>query len=276
MAEAGGGPISVIARHMQLIRDDFISELFDKMKAEIRGLDYDARMADLWRASITENFVTAVHYLDRDTPQSLVEAPAAALAYARAAAQRDIPLSGLVRAHRLGHARFLEVAMQYVSLLEPADRVSTIIELVNRSARLVDLVADQLIVAYEHEHDRWLSRRSGLQQQWVSELLADTPVDVPRAERALGYRLDGVHIAAVVWVDSAVPIGDVVFARAHAGLRPVADSRGVRVGGNPGAFGVRSGRGRAAWVPGVVETGRTSEGVGPGRWRPARRPGHVL
>ncbi len=37
MAEAGGGPISVIARHMQLIRDDFISELFDKMKAEIRG-----------------------------------------------------------------------------------------------------------------------------------------------------------------------------------------------------------------------------------------------
>ncbi|CMT34618.1 Uncharacterised protein [Mycobacterium tuberculosis] len=67
MAEAGGGPISVIARHMQLIRDDFISELFDKMKAEIRGLDYDARMADLWRASITENFVTAVHYLDRDT-----------------------------------------------------------------------------------------------------------------------------------------------------------------------------------------------------------------
>lgn len=55
MAEAGGGPISVIARHMQLIRDDFISELFDKMKAEIRGLDYDARMADLWRASITEN-----------------------------------------------------------------------------------------------------------------------------------------------------------------------------------------------------------------------------
>ncbi|AMC50221.1 hypothetical protein RN06_1768 [Mycobacterium tuberculosis variant bovis BCG] len=189
MAEAGGGPISVIARHMQLIRDDFISELFDKMKAEIRGLDYDARMADLWRASITENFVTAVHYLDRDTPQSLVEAPAAALAYARAAAQRDIPLSGLVRAHRLGHARFLEVAMQYVSLLEPADRVSTIIELVNRSARLVDLVADQLIVAYEHEHDRWLSRRSGLQQQWVSELLADTRSTFrgPSARWAIGW-----------------------------------------------------------------------------------------
>ena len=65
-------------------------------------------------------------------------------------------------------------------------------------------------MAYEHEHDRWLSRRSGLCQQWVSEVLAGTPVDVPRAERVLGYRLDGLHVAAVVWVDAEVPIGDVV------------------------------------------------------------------
>ncbi|MCV7075928.1 PucR family transcriptional regulator [Mycobacterium szulgai] len=210
MAEVGYGPISVIARHMQLIRDDFIGELFDEMKAEIQGLNYDTRMTDLWRASLTENIVAAIHYLDRDVPASLVEAPAAALAYVRAAAQRDVPLSGLVRAHRLGHARFLEVAMQQVSSLEPAVRVPTLIELVNRSARLVDSVADQLIVAYEYEHDRWLSRRSGLQQRWVGEVLSGNPVDVPRAERALRYRLDGVHLAAVVWVDATVPAGEVV------------------------------------------------------------------
>ncbi len=36
-------------------------------------------------------------------------------------------------------------------LLEPADRVSTIIELANRSGRLLTWY-DQ-IVAYEHEHD---------------------------------------------------------------------------------------------------------------------------
>ncbi|MCV7196694.1 PucR family transcriptional regulator [Mycobacterium angelicum] len=210
MAEVGYGPISVIARHMQLIRDDFIGELFDEMKAEIQGLNYDTRMTDLWRASLTENIVAAIHYLDRDVPASLIEAPAAALAYVRAAAQRDVPLSGLVRAHRLGHARFLEVAMKQVSSLEPAVRVPTLVELVNRSAHLVDSVADQLIVAYEYEHDRWLSRRSGLQQRWVSEVLSGGPVDVPRAERALRYRLDGVHLAAVVWVDTTVPAGEVV------------------------------------------------------------------
>jgi DNA-binding PucR family transcriptional regulator len=195
---------------MDKIRDEFTAELFDMMKTEIQGLNYDARMMDLWRASLTENFVAAIHYLDRDAPTSLIEAPAAALAYARAAAQRDIPLAPLVRAHRLGHGRFLEVAMQYASVLEPAAQVPTIVELVNRSSRLIDLVADQLIVAYEQEHDRWVSRRGGLQQQWVREVLAGTPVDVQRAARVLRYRLDGLHFAAVAWVDAAVSIGEVV------------------------------------------------------------------
>ena len=211
MAEVGGGPISAIARQMDMIRDDFIADLFDEMKMKIRGLNHDTRMMNLWRASLTENIVTAIHYLGRDAPRTAsLEAPAAALAYARASAQRDVPLSALVRAHRMGHARFLEVAMQYVSLLDPAQRVPTIVELVNRSAHFVDVVADQLTVAYEQEHDRWVSRRSGLQQRWVGEVLAGGPVDVQRAEKALRYRLDGLHLAAVLWVDAAVATRDVV------------------------------------------------------------------
>jgi DNA-binding PucR family transcriptional regulator len=116
----------------------------------------------------------------------------------------------MVRAHRIGHARFVEVAMGFVSLLAPGQQVPTIIDLVNRSNRFIDLVADQLTIAYERKHDRWVSRRGGLEQRWVSEVLAGAPVGVQRAERALSYRLDGVHIAAVWWVDAVVPTGDVV------------------------------------------------------------------
>jgi DNA-binding PucR family transcriptional regulator len=143
-------------------------------------------------------------------PDHLSEAPAAALAYARAAAQRDVPLSALVRAHRIGTARFVEVAMGFVSLLEPAQQVPTISDMVNRSNRFIDLVADQLTVAYEQEHDRWVSRRGGLEQRWVSEVLAGGPVDLKRAEKGLRYRLDGLHLAAVLWVDAAVATRDVV------------------------------------------------------------------
>jgi DNA-binding PucR family transcriptional regulator len=208
--QVDGGPMMVIVRRMDKIRDEFIDELFEMMKSEIQGLNYDTRMIELWRASITENFVAAIHYLARDEPTSLIEAPAAALAYARAAAQRDIPLTPLVRAHRLGHARFQEVAMQFASVLQPAEQTPTIIGLINRGNRLIDLVADQLVSAYEEEHDRWLSRRSGLQQQWVSEVLADKPIDIARAEKGLRYRFDGRHVAAVMWVDEVVPAPDVV------------------------------------------------------------------
>jgi DNA-binding PucR family transcriptional regulator len=202
--------MSVIARQMSTIRDEFVAEVFEVMKTEIRGLNYDARMLDLWRASLTESVIAGIEYLDRGTPAHLLEAPPAALAYARAAAQREVPLSALVRAHRIGHSRFLDAAMRHISLVEPAHQLPTIIDLVNRSASFVDMVADQLTVAYEQEHDRWVSRRSGLQQRSVSEVLAGAAVDFRRAEKVLGYRLGGVHIAAVMWVDAAIPTRDVV------------------------------------------------------------------
>lgn len=230
MTDVDSASILAIVERMDKIRDEFIDEVFAMMKSEIRGLNYDTRMNELWRASITENFVVAIHYLARNEPTALIEAPAAALAYARAAAQRDIPLAPLVRAHRLGHGRFLEVAMQYASALDPAQQASTIIELVNRGNRLIDLVADQLIIAYEEEHDRWLSRRSGLQQQWISEVLAGTPIDIARTEKGLRYRFGGRHIAALVWADAAVPAAEVVTlfdqvrALVAAELEPVASS----------------------------------------------------
>lgn len=210
MTEVGSGPISVIARQMNMIREDFIPELFDVMKTEIRGLNYDTRMLDLWRASITESFDASIDFLDRGMPEQLPEVPTAALVYARAAAQRDVPLSGLVRAHRIGPARFLEVAMGYVPLLGPDQRVPAITDLVNHFNRFIDLMADQLTMAYEQEHDSWVIRRGGLEQRCVSQLLGGGPVDVKQAEKALRYRLDGLHLAAVLWVDATVAASDVV------------------------------------------------------------------
>ena len=194
---------------MNAIRDDFVAETFEVMKTEIRGLNHDARMLDLWKASLTEAVDAGIAYLAQGMPEHMPDAPEASLVYARAAAQRDVPLSALVRAHRIGSGLFLEAAMGFVSLLEPAQRVPTITDLVNRANRFVDLVADQLIMAYEQEHDRWVSRRGGLEQRWVSEVLAG-PVDVKRAEKGMRYRLDGLHLAAVVWADAAVVNRDVV------------------------------------------------------------------
>jgi DNA-binding PucR family transcriptional regulator len=202
--------MSMIAEQMAMIRDDFIPEVFETMKAEISGLNHDARMLGLWRASLTEAVDAGIAYLARGMPEHMPDAPEASLAYARAAAQRDVPLSALVRAHRIGSGLFLEAALGFASVLEPEQRVPTITDLVNRSNRFVDLMADQLTMAYEQEHDRWVSRRGGLEQRWVSELLTGRAVDVKRAEKAMRYRLDGVHLAGVLWADDSVASRDVV------------------------------------------------------------------
>lgn len=227
MVEAGK-PISVVAQQLYAHRDEFVVELVGATKAEIRVLDHDTRMVELLTASITEVVVAGIHYLDLDISESAVQAPNAALTYARALAQRDVSLSALIRAYRIGQARFLDAGMRYASALSADVQVPTIVELVNRSARFIDLVCDQVGIAYEQERDRWVSRRSGLRQQWVSELLAGVPVDLNRAEEALRYRLDGRHLAAVLWADVGVATRDVValFDHVRSGLAAALDAVG--------------------------------------------------
>ncbi|HEY0226586.1 MAG TPA: PucR family transcriptional regulator, partial [Mycobacterium sp.] len=204
MADVIADPMSVIARQMDAIRNDFVAEVFEQIKAENRDLGYDAQILDLWQASLNDTVVAGIEFLGRGTSAEFLKAPQASVAYARAAARRDVPLSVLVRAHRIVHSRFLESAIRYVALMEPAEQVPTIVNLVSRSATFVDAVADQLTVAYELERDECAS---GQEPLGASGSRASAP-STPQAEQALGYPLDGVHLAAVLWVDAAVPAHD--------------------------------------------------------------------
>jgi DNA-binding PucR family transcriptional regulator len=198
-------PLAVIAQQMRARSAEFIAELVDATTSQIRVLVRDPRMVDLLQASITENIIAAIHHMEHEVPENTVEAPTAAIVYARALAQRDVPLSALIRAYRIVHARFVETAMCYAQTLIPTRRVQTIVELVNRSARWVDRICDQVGAAYEREHDSWVSNRTSLRQQWVAQLLSGATVDVRRAEEALQYGLGAVHVAALLWTDAALP-----------------------------------------------------------------------
>ncbi|MGB3486338.1 MAG: helix-turn-helix domain-containing protein [Mycobacterium sp.] len=195
---------------MSVRRDGFIADLVSVTRAQIRSLDHDARLVDLLNASITENVVAAVHFLEHGGEEGDVEAPSAALVYARALAQRDVPLSALIRAYRIGHNRFIDEAMTVLGTAESQDQaLSAAAELVHRAALWIDHVCDQVGVVYEQERDRWVSSRSGLRQHWVNEVLNGGPVDIGRAEHALEYRLDRLHLAAVMWSDGEVATREV-------------------------------------------------------------------
>lgn len=208
MVDVIADPMSVIAREMDRIREDFIAEVFEEIKAENRDLGYDAAMLDLWRASLTDSVVAGIEFLAKGATDDWLEAPAASVAYVRAAARRDVPLSVLVRAHRIVHSRFLEAATRFVALVEPARQVPTIVDLVSRSASFVDAVADQLTVSYELERDECVGDRGG--RQSADEARDNIPVAAQVADSVLTYPLDGVHIAAALWVDELVAPAEVV------------------------------------------------------------------
>lgn len=209
MAEDLREQMFLVARELDALRDELIAEVTWAVPAQIRALDHDARLADLLKASITENIVAGIHFLERGAQDDEAVAPPAAIVYARALGQQgDVPLSALIRAYRIGHARFLDAAIRYATALT-ADRSPVIIELVHQTARWIDRVCDQVGVAYEQERDRRVSSRSGLRQQWVSQILDGAPVEITRAEDALQYRFDGMHVAAVAWPELAVSTGEV-------------------------------------------------------------------
>src|SRR4051794_7551469 len=78
-----------------------------------------------------------------------VEAPAAAIEYARRLAQRGVPIVALVRAYRIGHARFLHWCFEELAN-EAADgriRAEATRRMTELSFTYVDRASEQVIVS---------------------------------------------------------------------------------------------------------------------------------
>ncbi len=190
---------------MSSAREEFIARLFAETLELIGALDHDERTRDLLEASIDENIVAAVNFLERGGDAAdEVSAPSAALTYARILAQRDVPLSALIRAYRIGHTRFLDEALPLIATLGDVDPLRVSAALVRKSAAYIDRVCDEVAAEYEVERDRWVASRSGLRQQWLADVLRGQRVNLAEAEKHLDYRFDGVHVAVTLWPGSEV------------------------------------------------------------------------
>ncbi|MGW4244361.1 PucR family transcriptional regulator [Nocardia sp. NPDC004722] len=197
--------LPAVTREIMDRRAEFARDLTAATRSQISALDRDARMRTLLEASIIENIVAVMQYLGSADPVLRVSAPPAAIAYARLLAQRDVPLAALIRAYRIGHARLLDVAMQHAILAVGPDTGAAIAELVNRSARYVDTVCEDVTLAYDEERARWADNRVGLRRQWVERVLDGSLRDSAEAEELLAYSLASTHIAVDAWVEPGVP-----------------------------------------------------------------------
>jgi DNA-binding PucR family transcriptional regulator len=166
---------------------------------ELRG---DERIMELLGPSVEGNVDTVLRALRYDIAVERVEAPTAALEYARRLAQHGVPVNALVRAYRLGQRLMNELVFNEVRALDISEQMRyEVIEAITATLfEYIDWVSQQVVAAYEDERERWLENQNSVRALRVREVLAASkPVDVDAVSTSIRYPLRWHHLALVMW-----------------------------------------------------------------------------
>ncbi|HVQ49182.1 MAG TPA: PucR family transcriptional regulator, partial [Mycobacterium sp.] len=208
----------------------FIRGALEDAIPELRG---DARTIELLGASVEGNVDTLLHALRHDIAVERVEAPTAALEYARRLAQHGVPVNALVRAYRLGQRQLNDLVFQAVreADVSPATRLAALEAMSTTLFEYIDWISQQVVVVYEEERERWLENQNSIRALRVREVVAGkAKVDVDATSESIRYPLRWHHLAVVMWYSDEDASGD-ELARLQRFLRELGQT--TDVGSNP-------------------------------------------
>jgi DNA-binding PucR family transcriptional regulator len=204
------------------------ADIYDLIVREIPQLRGDKRVLTLLEASVGENVATVLHVIQHGIELENAHAPAAAEEYARRLAQHGVPASALLRAYRIGSARFQDWCLE--ELGRSTDNASIVsaaaLRIADITSAYIDKVSEELLTAYEAEKENWLRNRGVARAARVQALLRGERVGVDSSEAILGYRLRQYHLGVVCWVDKA-PSGGSDLGRMEQATAEMARQAGI-------------------------------------------------
>ena len=213
--------------HSRLV--ELSSALRTSLEDQIPDLRGDVRLGELLGASVEGNVDTVLHALRYDIAVERVEAPTAALEYARRLAQQGMPVNALVRAYRLGQRRVNELVFAELHAIEIPDsmRVPVIEAITATMFEYIDWMSQQVVAVYEEERERWLENQNSLRALRVREILAaNKSVDVDAASTTIRYPLRWHHLGLIMWYPDLGTEGD-ELARLQRFLRELGEAAGA-------------------------------------------------
>jgi DNA-binding PucR family transcriptional regulator len=194
------------------------ADIYNLIVREIPQLRTDSRVLTLLEASVTENVATVLHILQHGIDLDRVHAPTAAEEYARRLAQRGVPVAALLRAYRIGSARFQDWCLE--ELGRRTDNASIVsaagLRIADITATYIDRVSEEVLAAYEAEKENWLRNLSAARAARIRALLSGERIDVDSSEAILGYRLRQHHVGLVCWLGEAEAGGRALVRLEHA------------------------------------------------------------
>jgi DNA-binding PucR family transcriptional regulator len=211
MDSGGSGVADLVAGVAVAVpRQAASADVFQAIVREMPELEEDKPLLALLTSSVDSNVDTCLQIMQHRIDLSAVQAPAAAVEYARRLAQHGTPLTTLLRAYRLGHARFSDWLLR--ELARHADDAQVISAATLSISRIVaayiDQTSEEIVAAYTQEREHWLRNQNAARAARVRRLLAGDRSDVRAAEAALGYRLRQYHVGMVCWIDGAAGAAD--------------------------------------------------------------------
>jgi DNA-binding PucR family transcriptional regulator len=180
---------------------DLSKALTARILEEDPQLGADPTLADMLGTSVRDNVSTVLRVFELRPDPDTVQAPEAAVDYARRLAQHGVPISALLRTYRLGQASFQQAMLAEVAHadLDAATVAAAAEELSSVAFTYVDRISEEVVAAYQQEHDDWMRNRTAARAARVSALLASSDTDLAEVEKTLNYRIDQTHLALVAW-----------------------------------------------------------------------------
>jgi hypothetical protein len=244
-----GDVAAAVTRRVAVVRAD----VYATIVREIPQLREDKPVLALLASSVDSNVDTCLQIMQYQIDLGAVQAPAAAVEYARRLAQRGTPLTALLRAYRVGHTCFADwVLKELAQQAHDADMISAAtLSMSKVVAGYIDLVSEQMVAAYAEERENWLRNRSAARAARIRGLLSGERIDVSAAEVTLGYQLRQYHVGLVCWVGDAASTVDEIT-RLERAIGHVAGR--AACGGDP-VFLPRDESSAWAWLPlGIRDT----------------------
>jgi hypothetical protein len=201
VAELVADVATAVGRQAAAMSEDVYKEIL----GEIPQLDHDKPLRALLASSIDSNVAACLQIMQHRIDLAAVRAPTVAIEYARRLAQRGIPLTALLRAYRLGHARFSDWLLTELAehTGDPEMIIATTLSLSRIVAGYIDQTSEEMVATYARERENWLRKRSAARAARIRDLLSGERINVSATEAALGCRLRQYHVGLVCWTAAA-------------------------------------------------------------------------
>ncbi|HEX3753392.1 MAG TPA: helix-turn-helix domain-containing protein [Streptosporangiaceae bacterium] len=194
------------------------ANVYEVILRDIPELRDDQGLLDLLTSSVHSNIGTCLQILQHQIELSTVQAPVAALEYARRQAQRGTSLPALIRSYRLGHTCFSEWLFQELPRQTGNAELITAatLSMTRIVAGYVDQTSEEIVATYASEREHWLRKRSAARAAGIRALLSGDRVSISATEATLGYRLRQYHVGLVCWAGETAVAMDNITRLEHA------------------------------------------------------------